>query len=61
MSDLKQVFTATKNSKSLMTYLDCSEGCYCFEVKDGEKLLYSGDSFEDALQTYENLIPEASL
>ena len=61
MGDLILVFTARKNSKTLITYLDCSEGGYCFEVKDGEKLLYRGDSFEKAKQTYESLIPEASL
>jgi hypothetical protein len=60
MGQLKHVFTASKNSKSLVTYLDSSEGGYCFEVKDGEELLYRGGSFEDARKTYENLIPEAS-
>jgi hypothetical protein len=60
MEQLIGVFTAKKDSKSLMTYLDCSEGSYCFEVKDGDKLLYRGDSFEKAQQAYENLILQSS-
>jgi hypothetical protein len=61
MDILRDVFTAKKDSKSLKTYLDCSEGSLCFEVRDGDKLIYRGDSFERATQTYENLIPGASL
>lgn len=60
MGALIGIFTAKKDSKSLETYLDCSEGTYCFEVKEGDKLLYRGDSFEKARQTYENPVPESS-
>lgn len=61
MDDLIHVFTARKNSKSLKTYLDCSGGGYCFEVKDGDRLFYRGDSFEKAIEIYGNLFPEVSL
>lgn len=61
MEGLVHVFTARKNSRSLNTYMDCSEGSFCFEVKDGDRLFYSGDSFEKATQTFENLVLEPSL
>jgi hypothetical protein len=60
MDELTGVFTAKKDSKSLKTYLDPSQGRYCFEVKDGDRLLYRGDSFEEARQAYENLMPQSS-
>jgi len=47
MDELKHVFTAEKNSKTLKTYLDCSKGSLCFEVRNGDTLFYRGDSFED--------------
>jgi hypothetical protein len=61
MDRLMNVFTASKDSKTLNRYLDCSDGNYCFEVKDGDLLLYRGDSFEKAQEAYENLILEAPL
>jgi len=60
MDDLKDVFTVRKDSKSLKTYMDCSDGTYCFEVKDGDKILYRGGSFEKATQIYEIVTPHAS-
>jgi hypothetical protein len=61
MDDLRNVFTVRKSSKSLKTYLNCSEGSHCFEVKDGDEIFYRGDSFEKATQVYENLTSQAPL
>jgi hypothetical protein len=61
MDEPIHIFTVRKTSKSLNTYVDCSGEGYCFEVKDGDRLFYRGDSFEKATQTYENLLPEATL
>ena len=59
---MNEIFTATKDSRCLRTFVDSSgEGALCFEVKDGEKLLYRGTSFEKARETYEGLIPEARI
>ena len=60
MRELIGIFTAKKDSKTLETYLDAEEGTYCFEVKDGDRVLYRGDSFQKARQTYENSVPESS-
>jgi hypothetical protein len=45
----------------LETFVNCSgKGDYCFEVWDGDRILYHGDSFEKATHTYESPAPEAS-
>jgi hypothetical protein len=61
MNEPTPIFTVSKDSKCLKTFADYpGQGDYCFEVKDGDRILYHGDSFEKARQTYESPAPEAS-
>ena len=55
MNELMPILIVRKDSKCLETFVDCSgKGDYCFEVWDGERILYHGDSFEKATHTYES-------
>jgi hypothetical protein len=55
MEKAAEVFSMTKNSKSLKTYLIPSSGNWRFEVKDHERILYKGESFQKARTVYEEL------
>jgi hypothetical protein len=55
MEEASEVFSMTKNAKSLKTYFMPSNGNWSFEVKDREKILYAGDSFRKAQHVYEKL------
>ncbi len=55
MEGASEVFSMTKNTKSLKTYLISSDGHFSFEVKDHERVLYKGESFQKAQGVYEEL------
>jgi hypothetical protein len=55
MEEAAEVFSMTKNTKSLKTYLLPSNGNWTFEVKDRERVLYKGESFQKARTVYEEL------
>jgi hypothetical protein len=48
-----EICSIEKGDKRLRTYLIPSTGNIRFEVKDHEKILYNGDSFQQAMNLYE--------
>ena len=55
MDDTRELYTLKKGTKSLKEYLTPSNNRHRFEVKDREKTLYDGESFQHAKSLYEQL------
>jgi hypothetical protein len=58
MDDTRELYTLKKGTTTLKEYLTPSNNRHRFEVKDREKTLYDGESFQQAKSLYEQLCRE---
>jgi hypothetical protein len=55
MEEVAEIFSMAKDTKTLKTYFIPSSGNWRYEVKDHEKVLYKGESFQKAQSVYEQV------
>ena len=55
MDETRELYTVKEGTKSLKEYVICSTNRHRFEVKDRDRILYEGESFQQARSLYEQL------
>jgi hypothetical protein len=55
MEEAEEIFSMQKDTKTFKSYLFPSNGKRTFEVKDHERVVFKGESFQKARSVYEDL------
>jgi hypothetical protein len=55
MDETRELYTVKEGTKSLKEYVIRSTNRHRFEVKDRDRILYEGESFQQAKSLYEQL------
>jgi nitrite reductase/ring-hydroxylating ferredoxin subunit len=55
MSEIREVYTVKEGKVTLREYVICSNNKHRFEVKNGSRVVYEGESYQQAKALYQEL------